>query len=240
MTELPPERLFAALDATWAPLATARCGPFLLREGAGGGKRVSAATLDGEIPNDLQEAETAMRAFGQTPLFMVRGGEDQFDGFLASQGYEIVDPTVAFAAPARALAERASGGLAAIPGHMPLAAQCEVWAEEGIGPERIEVMRRSVRPQTYMLGRFDDRIAGTAFVACDGSVAMLHALTVSPKSRRNGVARELTFGSANWALRHSAEYLTLLTTQDNAAACALYDGIGMSRIAQYHYRLKPE
>jgi N-acetylglutamate synthase len=38
-----------AMEATWPPAATTRLGPWLLRDGKGGGKRVSAATLAGEF-----------------------------------------------------------------------------------------------------------------------------------------------------------------------------------------------
>ena len=43
------DRLFAALEATWPPASSQRLGPFRLRDGAGGGKRVSAAVQDGEF-----------------------------------------------------------------------------------------------------------------------------------------------------------------------------------------------
>jgi N-acetylglutamate synthase len=37
------------LEATWPPAARHRAGPWVLRDGAGGGKRVSAATAEGPV-----------------------------------------------------------------------------------------------------------------------------------------------------------------------------------------------
>ncbi|TMV56955.1 GNAT family N-acetyltransferase, partial [Thioclava sp. BHET1] len=40
------EAIFAALDASWPAAALHHAGPWLIREGRGGGKRVSAATAE--------------------------------------------------------------------------------------------------------------------------------------------------------------------------------------------------
>ena len=41
--------LFEALSHTWPPAETRRVGPWLARRGDGGGKRVSCATLHGDL-----------------------------------------------------------------------------------------------------------------------------------------------------------------------------------------------
>ena len=69
------ETLYGVIDATWAPAAMTQAGPWTIREGQGGGQRVSAATANGPVTEaDLPQAEAAMRALGQTPLF----GIDEF------------------------------------------------------------------------------------------------------------------------------------------------------------------
>ena len=45
---MTPATLQAAMDATWPAAAMHRAGPWMLRNGAGGGKRVSAATAEAE------------------------------------------------------------------------------------------------------------------------------------------------------------------------------------------------
>ena len=66
------EAIWAAMDATWPAAETARLGPWTLRRGLGGGKRVSAASLDGDwtLP-DIDDAATAMARWGQDALFVL-------------------------------------------------------------------------------------------------------------------------------------------------------------------------
>ena len=223
-------RCLAALEATWPPAATRRAGPWRLRDGAGGGKRVSAATAESPVG----AADLALT----DGLVMLRPGEDAVDAVCADAGWEIVDPTVLMAGDAAALA-----GSAATAGvydaDAPLAAQVEVWAGGGIGPARLAVMDRVAGPKSFLVGRLGDRVAGAAFVAMDGDVAMLHALEVRPDARRRGLGAQLTAGAADWAAARGARALTLAVTRANAGARALYAAAGMTEVGAYHYRRAP-
>ena len=235
------ERLFAVLEATWPPAARHETGPWTIRNGAGGGKRVSAATAHGPLTEgDLPTAEAAMRALGQPPLFMIRAGEEALDALLAARGYAVVDPVDAFAAPLAALDLAQPPRLSAIPAWPPLAIQRELWAEAGIGPARLAVMDRAAFPKTALLARMDDRAAGTAFVAIHDGMAMLHALEVHPRFRRRGVARHVMAGAVHWARAQGARDFGLVVTKANAAAQALYASLGLARVGQYHYRMRQE
>ena len=55
---------FAVLAATWPPAEAMRLGPWTLRRGAGGGSRVSAATLEGE-DGAIESAAAAMLAWAR-------------------------------------------------------------------------------------------------------------------------------------------------------------------------------
>jgi hypothetical protein len=156
-----PGPLRAALAATWPAAETRRAGPFTLRRGAGGGRRVSAATLDGAGPDaDPGEAEAVMRGWGQPPLFRIGPGEEPFAARLAARGYVARDPTLILAAPAAALA--APPGETAIFGAGPLACMAEIWTAGGVGPARLAVMARAPEPRAYVLGRIGDRPAARA------------------------------------------------------------------------------
>jgi N-acetylglutamate synthase len=232
------DRLFAALEATWPAAARFDCGPFVIREGAGGGKRVSAATAAGPVTaSDIVQAEAAMRALGQVPVFMVRGGEGSLDALLAASGHALADPTLILGAPLAALDLPKPPRLAAIPAWPPLAIQSEIWAAGGVGPARIAVMARAAEPRTTILGRMDDRAAGTAFVAVHDGIAMVHAVEVHPRFRRRGVARQMMAGALHWARGAGATDLAVLVTEANGAARALYASIGLVRVGQYHYRI---
>ena len=94
------QAFFDAGDATWPAARRFDHGPWTLREGQGGGKRVSAATARGAITDaDIPTAEAAMREMDQRPLFMVHAGEDDLDALLAARGYGVVDPVTVLSAP---------------------------------------------------------------------------------------------------------------------------------------------
>lgn len=222
---------FALLEATWPPAQRETRGPITRRDGAGGGKRVSAATVEGAwTPGELDEAIAA----GER-LFMVRPGQETLDAALAERGFEVVDPTVIYAAEAAALAgdlPRASVYTL----DRPLKIVEDMWAAAGIGPERLAVMARAPGPKTYLLGRAGQTPGAVAFVACHGEAAMLHALEVPPAVRRHGQGGRAMRAAANWALETGARTLSLAVTRANTPANALYLSLGMAPVAHYHYR----
>jgi ribosomal protein S18 acetylase RimI-like enzyme len=229
--------LFAAAAATWPPAEIRRLGPWTLRRDPGGGNRVTAATLDGP-GGDVAEAEAAMRAWGQTPLFMLRPGDAALDRRLAERGYRIHDPVVLLAAPARALA-LAGPDERVVLGPAPLAVMREIWGAGGIGPSRLAVMLRAPEPRAFILGRGGDRPAGCGFAAGLGEVAMLHALEVAPFARRAGLGEAITRAAAGWAAEHGFATLALAVTRRNAPALALYARLGMTEAGSYFYRMAP-
>lgn len=231
---MTPARLAEVMEATWPPARRWSLGPFTLRDGAGGGKRVSAASLDGPFTEaDLAAVEAAMAE----PLMLVRAGEDMLDAALDARGWRIVDPVVAYAAPVAQLIADLPG-LTAFAHWPPLEIARSIWAEGGVGPARIAVMDRVVGPKAALLGRIEDRSAGVAFVACHGTEAMVHALDVSDSHRRQGLGRNLVHAAANWADQQGATRLSLVVTRQNAAARALYARLGMEVVGEYHYRMK--
>jgi GNAT superfamily N-acetyltransferase len=235
-------RLFDTLDATWPAARMVQRGPFLLREGQGGGSRVSAATL---IPGeswgdaDIAAAATAMTSLGQVPLFQVRGGEDALDDALAAQGFGVLDPVTAWAAPCAALAADLPP-LAAFAIWPPLAIMDDLWDDGGIGPARRAVMARAKGPCMAFFARTGDRPAAVAFAACHGDMAMLHALHTRASQRRQGAARALVAAAAGWARDAGARDLALMVTTANAPANALYAALGMTVAGHYHYRIRPD
>lgn len=228
-------QLFAAMEATWPPARSWRLGPFCLRDGAGGGKRVSAASLEAPFTTaDLDAAEAAMAS----PLFLLRPGDEALDSALQARGYRVVDPVVAYAAPLAALASAAPAHMTTFPHWPPMEIARALWADGGIGAARLAVMDRVVGAKCAILGRSNDRASGVAFVACDGTVAMLHALEVVPALRRQGSAHNILRAAAVWAQDQGADTLALVVTEGNVAARGLYTSLGMTVVGQYHYRQK--
>ncbi|MEM8788423.1 MAG: GNAT family N-acetyltransferase [Pseudomonadota bacterium] len=234
MDDSDAARVFEALDTTWPAAEVVTRHGWHLRRGAGGGKRVSAASrVAPDAP--IAPAGAQMRAWGQPLLFMLRGAEAMLDRDLATAGYAEVDPTLLMSAPLPfAVVE---GKMHAIFADLPVARMAEVWAAGGIGPARLSVMARVTAPKSYLLVRQGDRITGLGFVACAGSVAMLHAVEVPAEARRQGAGRAVTLAAAEWARRQGAAQLALAVTRANMPARALYDGLGFREVGHYHYRM---
>lgn len=231
---MTPAQLSAVMEATWPPARSWREGPFVLRDGAAGGKRVSAASAAGDWTGaDLAALEAGMAQ----PLVMVGAEDQRLDAALAAHGWQVVDPVVAYAVPVAALVADLPP-LVAFPHWPPLQIARTIWDEAGIGPARLQVMDRVTSAKTALLARLGDRPAGVAFAACHGSDAMLHALEVRPAFRRQGVGEVLLRAAANWAAAEGADRLLLVVTARNMAARALYARLGMQVVGQYHYRMK--
>ncbi|TKD26036.1 GNAT family N-acetyltransferase [Rhodobacter capsulatus] len=228
--------LFEVIDATWPAVSVRQAGGFVIREGQGGGSRVSAASLLGRFETaDIDAAIAAQRRLGQEPKFMLRPGDEALDAALADRGFEAFDPVVILTADLAAL-PREVPPVTAFAHWPPLAIAREIWAENGIGAARQAILDRAGTPKAVVLGRSRDRAAGAAFVATHGDTAMLHALVVAPEFRRQGLARAILAEACRWAATEGAERLTLVVTKANVAALALYQALGMTPVCAYHYR----
>jgi uncharacterized peroxidase-related enzyme len=233
--------LYDVVEATWPPAARTDLGPWVIRDGQGGGKRVSAATARAPVGlDDLPAAETAMRALGQAPLFMIRDGDGALDAMLEGAGYAVVDPVNLYVAPIGALTREVPPRVSTFAIWEPLEIMRDIWAEGGIGAGRIAVMERADLPKTALFGRHDSRSAAVGFVAIHDHIAMVHALEVHARHRRAGMGRLMMRQAAHWAAGAGASHLAVVCTQANQAANGLYASMGFTLVGQYHYRQKDE
>ena len=233
------DALFSLTRATWPPAATTQVQGWSIRDGQGGGSRVSAATWDATGAPDITVAEHAMDALGQRPIFMIRPQDETLDHLLADRGYVVRDPTQGYGIDVDRIA-KAPPPVSSFAIWPPLAIQTEIWARGGIGPERLAVMDRVQGPKTTIFGRIADKPAGVAFVALHGTSAMLHALEVAAEFRRRGLARIMMQHAAKWAQDAGVRDLYLLVTRANVAANDFYVSLGFQPVSGYHYRHRPE
>ena len=231
--------LTTLIDATWPAKSIVDLDGWKIRNGAGGGNRVSAAS---QLTSNAQidKAETAMRAFGQTPLFMVRHGEEELDVALNSAGYQIKDPVTFYTAPTAQITTQRPPAVTCFQVWPPLAIQAEIWNAGGINDARLKIMARATGPKTTVLGRIQDRPAGTAFCAIYDGIAMLHAIETSHAFRRQGLGGHMIRALAFWAQDNNAHTIALVVTKANIAANALYTSLGMTPVGGYHYRIYSE
>ncbi|MGR3713866.1 MAG: GNAT family N-acetyltransferase [Shimia sp.] len=231
--------LYDVVEATWPSASVTTLGPATIRDGQGGGKRVCAATVQGAFTEaDLDAAEAAMIGLRQGKLFMIRDGDDALDAALATRGYDVIDPVTMYAAPATDIAVQRPPRTAAIAAWEPLRIMEEIWQAGGIGPARIDVMHRAEGPKTGFISRWNDKPAGTSFLAMHEGIGMVHALEILPFQQRQGVGRFLMQRAAFWVLDHGGHTLSVICTTANAAANGLYASLGMTVVGQYHYRQK--
>ncbi|MGV8950037.1 MAG: GNAT family N-acetyltransferase [Cypionkella sp.] len=231
--------LRAVMEATWPAANTQPVGAWLIREGQGGGQRVMAASpRDGWQPADLPQAEAAMRALGQPLIFVIYPEDQALDAVLEAEGYGVVDPVVGYAGAIADMALPPPEYMTTFPHWPPMAIAETLWEEGGIGPARLAVMARVQGPKTAILSRVNDRAAGVAFVAIHDGVAMLHALEVTPSQRQQGSAHNILRAAVTWAQDNGAHSLSLVVTEANAGARALYASVGLGVVGQYHYRRK--
>lgn len=231
------DAIIDALEATWPPASSRRLGPWLLRDGKGGGKRVSATTLLGDFTTTaIADAEAAMRMIGDTMLFQLRPEDHALDASLAKRGYKLLDPVTLYSLKLHEFPTGEPPPMTTFLHWPPLGIAKDLWLEGGIGPDRLAVMHRVKGPKCALLGRIADRASGVAFVAVHERIAMLHGLEVTPSLRRKGTARHLLQAAAVWARGQGAAELALAVTTANAAARTLYASFGMKVVGHYHYR----
>ncbi|MFK7938581.1 MAG: GNAT family N-acetyltransferase [Roseovarius sp.] len=233
--------LYDVVEVTWPPASRFDDGPLTLRNGAGGGKRVAAATARQPVTADkLPAAEAAMRAMGQTPLFMIRDGDAALDHLLEQHGYRIIDPVNLYVGDVALLTAEPPARVTTFTIWEPLAIMRDIWATGGIGPDRVAVMERAACPKTTIFGRDNNRPAGAGYVGIHKGIAMVHALEILEPHRGAGLGKQMMRRAALWASEHGAQRISAVCTQANEGANALYASLGLSLVGTYHYRIKED
>lgn len=239
MTPTLPD-LFAASEATWPAARLWEQDGFTLRDGQGGGQRVSAATALGAVSGDqITAAENAMQAMDQRPIFCERGTTPDLDSALAARGYLRKDPTTIYVAPIERLTDVEIPRVTAFSIWEPLAIMNEIWAIDGIGQARRNVMARAAC-KTGILARWNEKPAGAAFVGVHKNICMVHGLVVLPHQRRQGVAEWMMRRAALWGHAQGATHISVLCVDANAGANGLYRALGFDAVGGYHYRVLPD
>lgn len=240
MTRPTTSALFQVLDATWPPAKFIELPNWTLRQGAGGGQRVSAATAkSGTRETHITDAETGMHDLDQHALFMLRPGEGALDQWLEARNYDLVDPVTIYLVPT--IAKGAPPPRTIANATWPPSSEARaLWQSGGIGPARIAVMDRVDGKKSILSVHDGPTCTGVAFVAISDDIAMLHALEVSAHARRRGIGTDLMDAATNWAAANGAAWLALMVTRANTPANALYHALGMREVGHYHYRRAPQ
>lgn len=230
--------IFEAIDVTWPAEKFLEIPKWKLRRSAKGGKRVSAATAIGAPDiSDIKLAENKMAQWHQDKLFMIKKNEILLDEALSASGYRVIDPTNIWSISSKNLSIQKTLPVKTFTIFPPLAIQRELWRANHIPPSRIEIMDRVKTHKTTIFGRINARPAASAFVAVSNKFAMVHALVVDKKCRRQGMGKFVMQKVGSWAYQMGAESVVALCTEKNCSANILYKSLGMQVIGKYHYRV---
>jgi len=232
----PDADLARAFEATWPAAETLRCGGFLVGRGLGAGGRVSSAIPDGGWTQaDIDAACAQHVTWGQRPLFRAWDDQDDLIGALTAKGFAAETPTLVMDAPVESFTDKPLPPVTAFAVWPPMAIQRQIWAAGSITPARQTVMDRVAPPKTAILGRIQDRAAGSAFVAVHGPVAMVHGVEVLAPFRRQGLASWMMRQAAFWAAEQGATRIGLAVSRANQVAQATYASMGFGVSGSYAY-----
>ena len=171
---------------------------------------------------------------------MVRDGEEELDHILQAESYKTIDAVNIYCVSSEELSRPNPPRLSMFDIWEPLEIQKDIWAQGGIGRDRVAVMERAKCAKTSLLMRWDNHPAGTAYIGVYKGVGMVHALEILPQQRRKGVGALAMRHAAIWALSQTASHMSVICTKENKAANALYASLKMRLVGGYHYRIKED
>ena len=233
------ELFWRASDICWPPIQKKTVGPWVIREGGGGGSRVSSTTPIGDCSRkDISLAEREMHGLGQSNVFQIRRKDKELDLLLSKKGYSLVDRTVIYKCNIAEISCLSVPSVTTFDIWPPLNMMKIIWDKGGITDGRLSVMRRCKVKKTTILGRIENKAAGCAFVSQSNGISIIQSLFVLPKYSRKGLARHVIIEAAKWGEKEGSSYLALMVGKHNKRARSLYDGLGMKVLESYHYRVK--
>lgn len=254
-------RLTDALVAGWRPLQRFEVAGFALFRSHGVTKRAnSAVALDapedeGALLEAVGRVEQLCAMAGDKACFrlMSTHGPAQLDALLAERGYTVAGQStiLSLALPAaREFVPHASAEIRA--GELDdewFDAAWHLAPREGEGAKDATRSIMAATPAVQVMLRPGAEEAAPSEMVAVGraalveagkqSVAVLNVITVAPEQRRQGLGRAVSETLLAVASVHGVERVLLEVERDNAAAIALYRGLGFEPIGEYHYRLAP-
>ncbi|SLM95144.1 GCN5-related N-acetyltransferase [Corynebacterium xerosis] len=258
-------RLVEALIAGWRPLQRLDVDGFALLRSRGITRRAnSAVAVDapskvGALLAAVERIEGLVAMTGESASFRILDvhGPDQLDDLLAARGYDSTGHSELLELPL-------TGSLSAVPhpsAEIRTGALDEVWfdAAWSLAPREGDDARATMHdilagtPSVQVVLRADgdssDSDAGLAagtpiavgraalVEAGKGTAAVLNMIAVHPQRRREGLGRAVSQTLLAIAAVQGASLALLEVETDNAAASALYRGLGFASRGAYHYRV---
>ncbi|WP_436232677.1 GNAT family N-acetyltransferase [Actinacidiphila alni] len=236
VTSASPEELEAVASRAWPATETEPLGGWALRAAGAFTRRANSALVDGDPGRPLDEALAYVTGWygerGTTPYLQVPDGSP-YAAALADRGWVREADTVVRTAPLAPLT-RLPGADAVTLSRTPDAAWLAAYHRTGeLADAALKVV--SGGPSVW----FATAPGAIGRSVVEGPWALFGAIEVAPEHRRKGLATAVMGALARRAADEGATVAYLQVEADNAAARALYDGLGFTDHHGYHYRRPP-
>jgi len=236
-------------DAAWPAEVRERVGPWVLRATRGVTRRansvMSAGSVvsGGEMKTLVSAAEAWYAARSLPAAFQISTQSPAgLDEVLAGRGYTVSGASEVWVAEVNGVREMARRGeeveLEESPTHEWFDCAFDEPAEKRAIHE--EIVRRVPMPRIFAGVAGDGLVAGCGMAAIDPAArwAGIYCMATRPGYRRMGIARKILAAIAKRASHLGVRWLYLQVMNENAAARALYGGLGFESAFGYHYRIK--
>lgn len=233
----------AGLEA-WPGIEVKWDGNWVRRAAGGYTKRANSAQCFD--PND--DADVEDRIIGASSWLVVRGVKPVFritplsapalNEALDDAGWDEIDHSHLYAMPLDAQEPDAEGKLLPLLDPAFLAAQQKLQGHDDALMTRMKALLSAmVVPATGIVVYRDGEPAASGLMAISNGIVITGNVITDPNRRRQGLAAAMMHTGLNWAHEKGAKIAALNVQADNAAAKALYAGLGYQHQYDYSYRI---
>jgi ribosomal protein S18 acetylase RimI-like enzyme len=229
------------VDRAWPALGRVDSGGWVLRTADGVTKRANSVLPLGDRQDPEAAVDAAEKFYagqGLPCVFSVgAGAAPGLDGLLEARGYRIVDPTLVMAAPLEPLTA-VDGGSGA---EVRLTAEPDPdwldvwWNVDGRGGAR-ETARRILTGVPAVYASLGAEAVGRGVV--QGEWYGVYCMATAAHARRRGHARRVLNALLSHGREQGARHAYLCVVEANNAARSLYERLGFTVSARYHYRVR--
>lgn len=220
-----------------------------VRKNKGVTKRANSVFTLGAMPEDadwLQTIESFYEKEGITPCFYITElSPSSVDQQLADHHYEIDTELSILSIESKQIIEQIEADEQF---HTDIKADVSTtWMDaflslEGHDEEdraAFELIFRHIPLQKGFLSLYlEDEIVAVATIATEYGWGYVSNVVVSEHHRRRGIASQVLYQLARWALAHDTPYLFMQVLDDNKPALRLYDKLGFNKVTTSYYRVK--